>query len=59
METAEMGFVAVQDNEWRTINLTILKKNWMADISTNKQKIRGLSPQVNYTDRATAACRRS
>jgi hypothetical protein len=25
----------------------------------NKKYLRGLSPQVNYTDRATAACRRS
>jgi hypothetical protein len=24
-----------------------------------KTKLRGFSPQVNYTDRATAACRRS
>jgi hypothetical protein len=24
----------------------------------NKNKLRGLSPQMNYTDRATAACRR-
>jgi hypothetical protein len=24
-----------------------------------KKKLRGLSPQVNYIDRATAACRRS
>jgi hypothetical protein len=24
-----------------------------------KTKLRGLSPQANYTDRATAACRRS
>jgi hypothetical protein len=25
----------------------------------NKKKLRGLSPQVNYTDRATVACQRS
>jgi hypothetical protein len=25
----------------------------------NKNKLHGLSPQANYTDRATAACRRS
>jgi hypothetical protein len=24
-----------------------------------KKKLHGLSPQANYTDRATAACRRS
>jgi hypothetical protein len=29
------------------------------DINRNKKKLRGFSPQVNYTDRATAACRRS
>jgi hypothetical protein len=26
---------------------------------TNKNKLHGLGPQANYTDRATAACRRS
>jgi hypothetical protein len=26
---------------------------------TNKQKLHGLSPRANYTDRATATCRRS
>jgi hypothetical protein len=26
---------------------------------TKKEKLHGLSPRVNYTDRATAACRRS
>jgi hypothetical protein len=26
---------------------------------TNKNKLRGFSPPANYTDRATAACRRS
>jgi hypothetical protein len=34
MEASEIGFIAVQDNEWRTINLMILEKNWMADFST-------------------------
>jgi hypothetical protein len=28
-------------------------------LKTKKKKLRGLSPRVNYTDRATAACRRS
>jgi hypothetical protein len=28
-------------------------------VNCNKNKLRGLSPQANYTDRATAACRRS
>jgi hypothetical protein len=31
----------------------------MFSIITPKTKLRGLSPQANYTDRATAACRRS
>jgi hypothetical protein len=31
-------------------------KTW---ITLKKNKLRGLSPQANYTDRATAACRRS
>jgi hypothetical protein len=29
------------------------------NILTKKTKLRGLSPQANYTDRATATCRRS
>jgi hypothetical protein len=29
------------------------------DSITKKTKLRGRSPQANYTDRATAACRRS
>jgi hypothetical protein len=28
-------------------------------MNTHKRELRGLSPQANYTDRATAACRRS
>jgi hypothetical protein len=28
-------------------------------VTTEKTKLRGRSPQANYTDRATAACRRS
>jgi hypothetical protein len=28
-------------------------------LKQNKNKLRGLSPQANYTDRETAACRRS
>jgi hypothetical protein len=27
--------------------------------ATDKNKLRGLSPRANYTDRATSACRRS
>jgi hypothetical protein len=28
-------------------------------MTTKKKKLRGLSPQAHYTDRATAACQRS
>jgi hypothetical protein len=38
-------------------------RHWVreADLNTvfEKKKLRGLSPQANYTDRATAACQRS
>jgi hypothetical protein len=34
------------------------KTKLQIDFST-KTKLRGFSPQANYTDRATAACRRS
>jgi hypothetical protein len=31
----------------------------LMDLIFYKKKLRGFSPQANYTDRATAACRRS
>jgi hypothetical protein len=31
----------------------------IGEVEVNKNKLRGLSPQASYTDRATAACRRS
>jgi hypothetical protein len=37
---------------------TVLKLN-EASNSTKKTKLRGLSPRVNYTNRATAASQRS
>jgi hypothetical protein len=36
--------------------ITIL---YFYDVNEKKTKLRGRSPQANYTDRATAACRRS
>jgi hypothetical protein len=43
---------------------TILIRSWYSSSSNNdnnndNNKIRGLSQQANYTDRATAACLRS
>jgi hypothetical protein len=32
---------------------------WVGPNVTLKNKLHGLSPRANYTDRATAACRRS
>jgi hypothetical protein len=32
---------------------------WYVDMNKNKNTLRGLSPRADYTDRATAACRRS
>jgi hypothetical protein len=40
---------ALKDTE---VFLTVTEKN-------KKTKLHGLSPRANYTDRATAACRRS
>jgi hypothetical protein len=40
------------------LNIQIIKTNEEIDNSI-KQKLHGLSPRANYTDRATAACRRS
>jgi hypothetical protein len=40
----------VQSAGWLDIDLLKKKK---------KTKLRGFSPQANYTDQATAACRRS
>jgi hypothetical protein len=43
-----------------SINTTSkIEKNENLSIIRLKLKLHGLSPRVNYTDRATAACRRS
>jgi hypothetical protein len=34
-------------------------RRWLFIAYKTKRKLRGLSPRANYTDRATAACRRS
>jgi hypothetical protein len=47
---AAMSFVLMQDSA--SIYAILLK-------SKEKRKLRGFSPQANYIDRATAACRRS
>jgi hypothetical protein len=39
---------------WPKYTFELLKLN-----TKIKNKLRGLSPRANYTDRATAACRRS
>jgi hypothetical protein len=33
--------------------------NIFLNLTLEKEKLRAFSPQANYTDRATAACRRS
>jgi hypothetical protein len=38
---------------WEAYDVVEIKGNWIG-----KKKLRGLSPQANYTDRATAARRR-
>jgi hypothetical protein len=48
--------------QYMTLNfqiITALKPNKMVYIGKTKTKLRGRSPQANYTDRATTACRRS
>jgi hypothetical protein len=61
------GLDASLDNsqDWKgiTVKIIVLIK-FAAEFSTGvtlklKTKIRGLSPPANYTERATAACRRS
>jgi hypothetical protein len=41
------------------IKTWIMTKWWGKYLDLRKTKLRGFSPQANYTDRATAACRRS
>jgi hypothetical protein len=52
MNTENLVFIHLPVQYW----LGLYGKN--NNINKNKQ-LRGLSPQANYTDRATAACRRS
>jgi hypothetical protein len=51
----------IDHSTWRTIKLLghpfKYKKNMTSNVE--KKKLHGLSPRANYTDRATAACRRS
>jgi hypothetical protein len=44
------------DRIYPTIQYIGLLETW---VSKTKKKLHGLSPRANYTDRATAACRRS
>jgi hypothetical protein len=45
---------------WRTsVSASALPEWGKMETSGHKKKLHGLSPRVNYTDRATAACRRS
>jgi hypothetical protein len=48
-------FQEVPSSDFPTNNLYVLK---YVNINS-KKKLHGLSPRANYTDRATAACRRS
>jgi hypothetical protein len=36
-----------------------INSDYVCLIKQNKNKLRGFTPQANYTDRETAACRRS
>jgi hypothetical protein len=51
--------------KWKSINISIGKlkgRDLSSDLDVDLyklKKLRGLSPRANYTDRATAACRRS
>jgi hypothetical protein len=50
-------------NFWGILNLFIASRNfppvYVGGFETYKKKLPGFSPQANYTDLATAACRRS
>jgi hypothetical protein len=43
----------------RAANVIGSHPRYISEIEKNKTKLRDFSPQANYTDRATAACRRS
>jgi hypothetical protein len=47
-------YLTLAQYKWQSTYLRIISKYDHA-----KTKLHGLSPQMNYTDRATAACRRS
>jgi hypothetical protein len=55
---------ALEDREWtpgkdRTLFFNTASRPTMGYIEPRIQALRGFSPQVNYIDRATTACRRS
>jgi hypothetical protein len=41
------------------VTVSIFGKHEVIQLKKTKTKLHGLSPRANYTDRATAACRRS
>jgi hypothetical protein len=44
---------------WVTMQYSMLKGSFLIHAGFYKKKLSGLSPQANYTNRATAACQRS
>jgi hypothetical protein len=56
---------------WGSVYITLISHNYFKQetrrkvtklymhLYNNKNKLHGLSPRANYTDRATAACRRT
>jgi hypothetical protein len=45
--------------EGAAVNISVSLFRFRLDLIKLKLKLHGLSPRANYTDRATAACRRS
>jgi hypothetical protein len=46
-------------SSWLSKAVHIRVKTMHLTVDSNKNKLRGISPQASYTDRATAACRRN
>jgi hypothetical protein len=51
--------VKIHDNTAQKIVLQTSASNAYSKFINETNKLRGFSPSANYTDRATAACRRS
>jgi hypothetical protein len=54
-----MSAAIIDGNRLRSTEVGVARRSFQISWKSKKKKLHGLSPRANYTDQATAACRRS